>query len=470
MLPMPTLRIAILVTMFAPTLSWGQPTNMPTASEPPVAATEIRVPRVLRISGAISGLKVLPETSTQAITFALYKDEVGGTPIWTETQEVQIGAAGTYTALLGAANPDGLSLDLFSTADARWLGVQVSGQEEQPRIMFVSVPYALKAADAESLGGKPASVYVTTEPVVDTPNQAGLANRPATGSAVPGANAAKASRAVSGQAAINGSGTQNFVTKFIDTVGDIGNSLIFDDGQNVGIGNSAPGSRLSILLNSSKTGYGGTSNGHQGIVVNNANNTLGKPVGVEFGTYSNGPGNDYTFGGLYGVGTSMSNFTQGDLALAFRRNSADTFFTEVMRLQGATGHIGIGTSSPSDSLDVVGKIGILGSGNGIIFPDSSIQTTATLKGDKGDVGPQGPQGLQGPPGPPTHTTAVCAQAPQGGTSCSCAVRLIIMKTAPNVAGGSSCMVTSDTGSCSANGTFDTFGNNFSGACCVCAVQ
>src|SRR3990170_1578308 len=32
--------------------------------------------------------------------------------------------------------------------------------EEQPRILLVSVPYALKAADAETLGGKPASAFV----------------------------------------------------------------------------------------------------------------------------------------------------------------------------------------------------------------------------------------------------------------------------------------------------------------------
>ncbi|OFW36251.1 MAG: hypothetical protein A3J28_05125 [Acidobacteria bacterium RIFCSPLOWO2_12_FULL_60_22] len=36
--------------------------------------------------------------------------------------------------------------------------------EEQPRILLVSVPYALKAADAETLGGKPASAYLLADP------------------------------------------------------------------------------------------------------------------------------------------------------------------------------------------------------------------------------------------------------------------------------------------------------------------
>jgi len=44
---------------------------------------------------------------------------------------------------------------------------------------------------------------------------------------------------------ITGSGTTNFVSKFT-AAGAIGNSQIFDDGTNVGIGTSAPTSRLHI--------------------------------------------------------------------------------------------------------------------------------------------------------------------------------------------------------------------------------
>lgn len=43
---------------------------------------------------------------------------------------------------------------------ARWLGVQVEGRPEESRILLVAVPYALKAADADTLGGKPASAFV----------------------------------------------------------------------------------------------------------------------------------------------------------------------------------------------------------------------------------------------------------------------------------------------------------------------
>ena len=38
----------------------------------------------------------------------------------------------------------GCRLTLFTSEQARWVGVQVSGQAEQPRVLLVSAPYALK--------------------------------------------------------------------------------------------------------------------------------------------------------------------------------------------------------------------------------------------------------------------------------------------------------------------------------------
>ena len=35
-----------------------------------------------------------------------------------------------------------------------------AGEVERPRVRITSVPYALKASDAETLGGRPASAYL----------------------------------------------------------------------------------------------------------------------------------------------------------------------------------------------------------------------------------------------------------------------------------------------------------------------
>ena len=47
------------------------------------------------------------------------------------------------------AVPRAFRWSLFASGEARWLGVRINGGEEQPRVLLLSVPYALKAADAQ---------------------------------------------------------------------------------------------------------------------------------------------------------------------------------------------------------------------------------------------------------------------------------------------------------------------------------
>ncbi len=77
-----------------------------------------------------------------------------------ETQNATTDASGNYNVLLGGTTATGLPSDLFSQEEQRWLGVQVHGQPEQPRVMLVSVPYAFRAHEAETLGGKSISDFV----------------------------------------------------------------------------------------------------------------------------------------------------------------------------------------------------------------------------------------------------------------------------------------------------------------------
>ena len=94
-----------------------------------------------------AGQASLPST-TVGVTFAIYKQQDGGAAIWLETQNVTTDAAGNYSVLLGSTTATGLPSDLFSQQEQRWLGVQMQGQAEQPRVLLVSVPYAFKAVEA----------------------------------------------------------------------------------------------------------------------------------------------------------------------------------------------------------------------------------------------------------------------------------------------------------------------------------
>jgi hypothetical protein len=138
------------------------------------AATANSVPQIIEFSGQFSGQfsgtqggggSAAVPAGTVSVTFTLYENEQGGTALWSETQNVQVDAQGHYTALLGSASPEGLPMNLFTTAQAHWLAVQTlsEGFGEQPRVLLVSAPYALKAGDAETIGGLPPSAFVRVD-------------------------------------------------------------------------------------------------------------------------------------------------------------------------------------------------------------------------------------------------------------------------------------------------------------------
>src|SRR5580700_5857800 len=158
--------------------------------------TASALPRLVRFGGTAKDLNGNPLTGVVGITFALYSEQTGGASLWLETQNVTADSNGHYTVLLRSTKPDGLPADLFTTEQAHWVGVQVSGQAEQPRVLLASAPYALKARDAETIGGLPPSAFILAGPV--SSNLPGSGGNENTGSA-PAASV------------VSGSGTTNFV-------------------------------------------------------------------------------------------------------------------------------------------------------------------------------------------------------------------------------------------------------------------
>src|SRR5215472_6135848 len=146
----------------------GMRAQQPAAAEPQApsgtvqAAREVvpplPVPRLVKFAGAFKDEQGKPRTGVLGVTFAVYREQEGGSALWLETQNVELDEQGRYTVLLGSTRSEGLPLELFAAGEPRWLGVQVNlpREVEQPRVLLVSVPYALKAADADTLGGRPA--------------------------------------------------------------------------------------------------------------------------------------------------------------------------------------------------------------------------------------------------------------------------------------------------------------------------
>ncbi len=134
-------------------------------------ASVTTVPNLIRYGGALRDAQGAPfSSSAVGVTFAIYNQQDGGAPVWMETQTVTLDAGGNYGVLLGSTTAAGLPADLFSQQEQRWLGVQVQGQSEEPRVLLVSVPYAFKAHEAETLGGKSVSDFVLASGASSSPN------------------------------------------------------------------------------------------------------------------------------------------------------------------------------------------------------------------------------------------------------------------------------------------------------------
>ena len=174
------------------------------------------VPTLVKFGGVLTDLNGKPLTNLVGVTFFLYADAQGGAPLWTETQNVQPDSLGHYTVVLGSTTSQGLPASLFSSAEARWLGVQVQGYDEQPRVLLLSVPYALKAGDAATIGGLPPSAFVLAPP--------------ASGEDAPGSAASAGSSNSAGSPNVGGKGTTGYLAGWIDNNGDLGNSVLFQSG------------------------------------------------------------------------------------------------------------------------------------------------------------------------------------------------------------------------------------------------
>jgi len=162
-----TAAICIGTLCVAPSLANGQSTTRTSAPA---------VPTLVHFSGVLNGVDGTPLTSLTGVTFSLYTQSQGGAPLWLETQSVQPMRNGQYTVTLGSTSSHGLPTDIFASGEARWLGVRVEGQEEQARVMLLAVPYALKAGDAQTIGGLPASAFMLAAPTVNGSSSAAPSN------------------------------------------------------------------------------------------------------------------------------------------------------------------------------------------------------------------------------------------------------------------------------------------------------
>ena len=339
---------------------------------PKSSSTTANLPRLLRFSGTARELDGTPLTKMVGITFSLYSGQTGGSPLWLETQNVLPDSSGHYSVLLGSTTAEGLPVDLFISEQAHWVGVQISGQGEGARALLVSAPYALKAGDAETVGGLPASAFMLAA--------AGSAGTRNGSDAKPGSE-------VGATALVSGSGTTDFIPLWT-TSAAVGNSVLFQSGSGagaeIGIGTTTPAATLDV--NGSLISRGalqlpstGTATASQGFAsqpfslqASAFNSSNSKAIGPVFQWQAEPAANNSsnpagTLNLLYGVGSG----SPGETGLNIASNGQINF---------ASGQSFPGTGTITGVTAGVDLIGGGGSGNVTLNVDASKVVTGITAG------------------------------------------------------------------------------------------
>jgi len=312
-------------------------------ASPSQVVPALPVPRLIKFSGVAKDASGQAHSGTVGITFSIYANQEGGTPLWMETQNLELDAHGHYAVLLGSSQSAGLPLNLFATGEPRWLGakLELPGEVEQARVLLVSVPYALKASDADTVGGMPASAFVLA-PTGSGSNA---------GAGAPGS--AKSKEAKSGaKSEFTSSGTANYIPVFTDSSGDIGDSVIYQSTSgNIGIGYGNPQQRLVIGAPA-----GGSVLNSSNLSDQDLNLILSAP----------GASDKYTFFGP----STPTNLTLG------------VGLKEMMRIT-SSGNVGIGFSNPQQRLVIGAPAGgsVLNSSN-LVDQDLNLILSAPGAADK----------------------------------------------------------------------------------------
>ncbi|WP_041855586.1 hypothetical protein [Candidatus Korobacter versatilis] len=351
------------------------------------------------------------------ITFTLHKGPEDKSQLWTETQNVKLDADGRYTVLLGATKPDGVPADLFISGEAQWLGIHIEDRPDQPRVLLVSVPYALKAAEAETLAGHAASEFVTADKLASVVEQR-VAQGPATATAKKQDSPAK------------GSALSSTATNFVDTTTNqvvlvtqngTGNALVANAGTGNGVQSSTTNAAAYGVVgtNSATTGIAigvrGSTSSSGGIAVYGVSTpTTGTGTGVKgvssspsgygvFGQNTSTTGTANGFRGstastsgvaIYGTAISATGQTKGLVASAASPNGIAAVFqntatggkllsgqagassTEVFSVDG----YGSGTFTGKGQTALIGDVGCGAPSAGISFGDpSGCQSYALLQ-------------------------------------------------------------------------------------------
>jgi Chaperone of endosialidase len=265
------------------------------------------VPRVVRLDGQFVPLNGLPPAAVESVTLSIYASQTDETPLWSETQDVRVDAQGRYAVLLGGSTAEGIPASALS-GEARWLGIRFArpGEVEQPRVPMTSVPYALRASDADTLGGLPPSAFLKAPGATASSGDAGT---------TAGTAATRATTPLT-------AGTIGRIGKFTTSV-DLGDSVMTESGGRIGVNTTTPLDVVHSRFTDATGGItglavqnlSGGANAYSGMLFYDQNGALGQFQGFNNST------KEYRINNIGSGGTI--NFMIGGTSRFLVRNDGD---------------------------------------------------------------------------------------------------------------------------------------------------
>lgn len=124
------------------------------------AALVFAAPPLIRYQGQAVDAAGVPLEGPYSLTFRLYSAEIGGIPVWTETQSGVPLTKGLFNVLLGQQT----SLATVDWSQPLWLAIQVNTDPElTPRQEIAYAPLAIRASSAVALTGPLAPAGVSPQ-------------------------------------------------------------------------------------------------------------------------------------------------------------------------------------------------------------------------------------------------------------------------------------------------------------------
>jgi hypothetical protein len=345
----------------------------------------VTAPAFVRLDGDLKTATGEARTGTVVLVVSLYASQTDPVALWSEEQTIALDANGHYAVFAGATQPDGLPRQFFTADGAQWIGVAVQGEPEQPRVRILSVPYALSAGNADTLGGLAVKDFVMSDNLAESVKAALNGDDP---------------KASGGEGDPGALGIPNRLAKYDGSGAATANSIIFDNTNSIGIGNDAAQAKLDVngvfrstsLANFPSTGagmelafnpgsnigviqaYDRAASAFRTIFLDGAALGLNAQSGGNVGIGTGSPGSklDVTgvirstgFAGVPSSGAGIEILYGGgvgvihayDRAAAYRPLNIDG---STLALNVSGGNVGIGTASPTAKLHVGGNVNVDG--------------------------------------------------------------------------------------------------------------